>query len=144
MASAGVWVFFYGTIMNPSVLNEYGVTPIHVSPGKLNGFDLMIRPRPNLARSDRACVFGSLMKVSQGDLAAIYTSLEERFGLEYLPEAVLVESLDGVLRPALCYLAAHMPETPPEPQFVKQLAECARTMQLPEWYLLHIESLAHP
>jgi hypothetical protein len=37
-----------------------------------------------------------------------------------------------------------MPETLPEPQFVKQLAECARTMQLPEWYALHIESLAHP
>jgi Gamma-glutamyl cyclotransferase, AIG2-like len=144
MSSAGVWVFFYGTIMNPSVLNEFGVTPIHVSPGKLNGFDLVIRPRPNLVRSDRTCVFGSLMMVSQRDLAAIYTSLEERFGLEYLPEAVLVESLDGVLRPALCYLAAHMPEAPPEPQFVKQLAECARTMQLPEWYALHIESLGHP
>jgi hypothetical protein len=68
MASVGVWVFFYGTIMNPSVLNEYDVTPIHVSPGKLNGFDLVIRPRPNLVRSDRTSSERSSPILRQADV----------------------------------------------------------------------------
>jgi len=137
-----IWVFFYGTIMNPPVLAEFGVTPGSVVPAKLAGFELSIRPRPNLARSERSQVFGSLMSVTHADLTRVYSSLQERFGLEYLPEAVLVETLDGMLKPALCYVAPHMAPGPADQAFVRQLASCARAVGLPDWYASHIESLA--
>jgi hypothetical protein len=136
-----LWVFFYGTIMNPAVMKDFGVTAGAVSPAKLAGFDLTIRPRPNLVRCERTGVFGSLMLVTHADLATIYSGLEQRFGLKYLPEAVLATTLDGALRPALCYMAPHMGDGPADPAFVKQLAQCVRTMGLPDWYASHVESL---
>jgi hypothetical protein len=136
-----VWVFFYGTIMNPAVMKDFGVTVGQVAPAKLAGFDITIRPRPNLLRSERASVFGSLVTVTHADLTTIYSSLEKNFGLKYLPEAVLASTFDGTLRPALCYMAPTMIDGAPDPLFLKQLAQCIRTMGLPDWYAEHIESL---
>jgi hypothetical protein len=136
-----VWVFFYGTIMNPAVMKDYGATANQVSPAKLAGFDIAIRPRPNLLRSERASVFGSLITVTHADLTTIYSGLEKNFGLKYLPEAVLASTLDGALRPALCYIAPSMADAAPDPAFLRQLAQCVRTMGLPEWYAAHVESL---
>lgn len=140
--SSKVWVFFYGTIMDPRVLREYGVTPDRVVSARLAGFRLSVRPRPNLVPAEDSCAFGSLMKVAREDLSRIYELLEERFALRYLPEAVMVETLEGWLCPALCYVVPDMAAAPPDAEFVKQLAECVRTMQLPESYATYIESLA--
>ena len=126
--------------MNPSVLAEHGVTPTEVVPARLSGFCLNIRPRVNLARTDRSSVYGALAAVTHDDLAKIYSNLEEVFGLKYLPEPVLAEALDGTLRPALCYIAPHMSEAPAEREYIKQLAECVRAMGHPDWYALHVES----
>jgi hypothetical protein len=49
-----VWVFFYGTIMNPAVMKDFGVTVNQAVPAKLAGFDIAIRPRATLLRSERA------------------------------------------------------------------------------------------
>jgi hypothetical protein len=137
-----VWVFFYGTIMNPSAMKDLGAIANEVVPAKLAGFDITIRPRPNLVHSERASVFGSLITVTHDDLATIYSALEKNFGLKYLPEAVLASTLDGALRPALCYIAPDMADAAPDSKFVKQLAQCIRIMGLPEWYAAHVESLA--
>jgi hypothetical protein len=79
--------------------------------------------------------------VTHADLTTIYSSLEKNFGLKYLPEAVLTSTLDGALRAALCYMAPTMIDAAPDPAFVKQLAQCVRTMGLPDWYAAHVESL---
>jgi hypothetical protein len=136
-----VWVFFYGTIMNPSVMKDFGVTANKVLPAMLTGFDITIRPRPNLVRSERTSVFGSLITVTHEDLITIYSGLEKNFGVKYLPEAVLATTLDGALRPALCYIVPHLPDAAPDPVFIKQLAQCVRTMGHPEWYAAHVEAL---
>jgi len=137
-----VWVFFYGITMNPVAMKDFGVTAAAVSPAKLAGFELTIRPRPNLVRCERTSVFGSLMLVTHEDLTTLYSGLEQHFGLKYLPVAVLATTLlDGALRPALCYVVPHMTDAPPNPEFVNQLAQCVRTMGLPDWYASHVESL---
>jgi hypothetical protein len=137
-----VWVFFYGTIMNPVVMKDFGVVAGEVAPAQLAGFQLTIRPRPNLVRCGRSTVFGSLMTVTHEDLATLYSGLEKRFGIKYLPEAVFAATFDGALRPALCYTVPHMPDAPADPDFVKQLGQCVRTMGLPDWYASYVESLA--
>jgi len=142
MAAPGpaIWVFFYGTIMNPAVMKDFGVKATEISPSKLTGFDLVVRPRPNLVRSDRAVVFGSLMAVTHDDLTTIYSGLERNFGIRYLPEAVFATTHEGLFRPALCYIVPHMVGSAADPAFVKQLAQCVRTMGHPEWYAAHVES----
>ena len=135
-----VWVFFYGTFMSPGVLNEYGVTPGRIVPARLNGFDLSIRPRGNLVRSDRSCAYGVIAEVTHEDLGRLYLDLEERFGLKYLPEPVLAEALDGTVRPVLCYIAPHMEDGQATSEYVGQLAEAVRSANLPEWYAEFIES----
>src|SRR5262249_50013432 len=119
-----VHVFFYGTFLHPDVLMEHGVTPGEVIPAKVSGYELTIRPRVNLTRSDHSCVFGSVVTVTHADLANIYSYLEEHFGLKYLPEAVLAETLNGRFIPALCYIAPEMTTGPADPDYVIQLAEC--------------------
>jgi len=137
-----IWTFFYGTIMNPEVMKGLGVTATEVCPARLPGFDLVIRPRPNLVRSDRAVVFGSLMAVTHDDLTSIYAGLEKNFGIKYVPEAVLATTRDGFVLPALCYTVPQLPDAAPDPAFVKQLAQCVRSMGHPEWYDAHVESFS--
>jgi Gamma-glutamyl cyclotransferase, AIG2-like len=139
-----IWTFFYGTTMNPISMKDFGVTATEVRPAKLPGFDLIIRPRPNLLRSDRAVVFGSLMAVTHDDLTTLYSGLEKNFGIKYVPEAVLATTRDGFVLPALCYTVPQLPDSAPDPAFVKQLAQCVRTMGHPEWYAAHVESFGAP
>jgi Gamma-glutamyl cyclotransferase, AIG2-like len=135
-----VWVFFYGTFMNVRVLAEHGVTVSQSIPARLSGVELMIRPRVNLVVSDRSCAYGGLVSITHEDLAQLYRDLADRFGLTYVPEAVLAETRDGLVRPALCYFADEMPEAAADPGYVRQLAQCVRDLGHPEWYALHVES----
>jgi hypothetical protein len=137
-----VWVFFYGTIMNPVVMQEFGVIPTEVLPAKAYGFDIAIRPRPTLVRSDRSIVFGSIISVTHQDLTTIYSGLEKNFGVIYRPDAVLAVTRDEAIRPVLCYIAENITAAPPDPKFLQQLAQCVRTMGHPEWYAKHIEAQA--
>jgi hypothetical protein len=137
-----VSVFFYGTFMKPAILAEYGIIAKDVSPARVAGFELYIRPRVNLVPSEGANVYGAIACVTHEDLEKIYSDLEKRFGLKYLPEAVLAETLVGKLtvKPALCYIASQMTPGPAAPEYVKELAECVRALNFPESYALHIES----
>jgi hypothetical protein len=81
-----VWVFFYGTIMNPVVMKDFGVIANEVVPARLPGFDITIRPRPNLVRSERTSVYGSIMRVTHGDLVTIYSGLEKTLGSNTCPK----------------------------------------------------------
>jgi Gamma-glutamyl cyclotransferase, AIG2-like len=141
---SAIWAFFYGTIMNPAVMKDFGVTVTEVFAAKLPGFDLVIRPRPNLIRSDRAVVFGSLMAVTHDDLTTLYSGLENSFGIKYVPEAVLATTRAGFVLPALCYIVPNLPDSAPDPAFLKQFAQCVRSMGHPEWYAAHVESLSAP
>ena len=140
MTEKRVRIFFYGTFMDSKVLAAHGINSPEVVPARLSGYQLSIRPRVNLSRVDRSCVYGSIASATHDELANLYADLERVFGFRYLPEAVLAEALDGTLRPALCYIAPHMDDDTPEPDFIKQLAACVRGLGLPEWYAVYVES----
>ena len=137
-----VRVFFYGTFMHPPVLAAHGVIGRDVLPARVAGFELDIRPRVNLVSVRDACVYGSVVSVTHADLDKIYSGLEEKFGVRYLPEAILAEGMQVPPRtePALCYIAAQMTPSPPPPEYVRELAECVRLLKLPESYARKIES----
>lgn len=134
------WIFFYGTFMNSEILAEYKVFPTKVLAARLNGFRLNIRPRVNLLRDEKSCVYGAIAALPSGEIEILYSFILENFGLKYFPEAVLAETLDGLFVPALCYIASEMKESPPAPDYIKQLAECVRQIKLPDWYAEYVES----
>ena len=141
MTEERVRVFFYGTFMDRAVLAQHGIDSPAVVPARLIGYELFIRPRVNLRRLDRSCVYGAVARVSHDELGKLYAGLEMVFGYKYLPRPVLVETNDNILLPALCYIAPRMDESAPEPNYVKQLAACVRGLGLPEWYAAYVESL---
>ena len=58
----------------------------------------------------------------------------------YLPEAVLVETLDGKLLPALCYICHDMKPRPAANDYIDRVVKPAREYGFPEWYIERLES----
>ena len=137
---ARVWVFFYGSYMNFDVLGEVDLVPDRWEVGRLAGFDLRIEPRANLVRADGAVVYGILATATHAELGRLYAHAGEVLGEVYLPEAVLVETLDGTWRAALCCLCPDMEPRPADPDYVERIAGPARALGFPAWYLDRIES----
>jgi hypothetical protein len=73
-------------------------------------------------------------------LASLYDGLRTTFGINYHPFPVLAQLVNGSLQPALCYLSFDIPDAPPDPGYVRALAECAEQLSAPESYIRHILS----
>jgi hypothetical protein len=142
MTEKRVRIFFYGTFMTRAVLAGHGIHVPTVVPAKLSGYKLSIRPRANLIKDDCSCSYGSITALTHDEISTLYQNLAVQFGLKYLPEALIAESLDGGFIPVLCYIAPQMEESPPPPEYVRQLASCVRELGLPEWYASYVESFA--
>ncbi len=67
-----VWVFFYGSYINPDVLDEVGLRFEQREVSILTGFDLIIAPHANLARDAAKVVWGVLSTFTHADLARLY------------------------------------------------------------------------
>jgi hypothetical protein len=140
MAERKVWVFFYGSYINFAVLREVGLVPEQWEVARLDGFDISIRPRANLVRSDQHCVYGIVATAGHAELARLYAHARDVLGEVYLPEAVLVQTLAGLWRPALCYLCPDMAPRPADNAYVERIAGPARAFGFPEWYVARLES----
>ncbi len=140
MTDTLVDVFFYGSYMNPDVLKDANITPRNLEAARLSGFDIVIQPRANLVRSDRHCVYGNLAKLTHPELDRLYAHAKDVLGETYLPEAVLVETSSGALKPALCYLAPSMDPKPPANDYVERILKGAREYNFPAWYIERLES----
>src|SRR6516225_210172 len=104
MVEREVWVFFYGSYMNFAVLKEVDLMPARWEVARLSGFDIRIRPRANLVRSESHCVYGIIATATHAQLARLYAHARDVLGETYLPEAVLVELASGLWLPCLCYI----------------------------------------
>lgn len=128
--------------MNRRVLAEVELAPAHWEAARLADFDIRIAPRANLVRAPGKLVHGALATAMHRELERLYAHARDVLGEEYLPEAVLAESLTGARRPALCYIAHAMREAPPDPAYVGRIAAGARELGLPAEYVARLESFA--
>jgi hypothetical protein len=140
MVEPRVWVFFYGSYMNFDVLKEVNLVPERWEVAKVSGFDIVIQPRANLVRSDRHCVYGILATATHAELDRLYAHAKGVLGETYLPEAVLAETLGGIWRPALCYIAPSMEAMPAADDYVERIVKPAREHKFPAWYIERLES----
>jgi hypothetical protein len=135
-----VWTFFYGSYMNLSVLREVGLVPSHWEVARLDGFEIRIQPRANLLRSDQHCVYGIVATGTHAELGKLYAHAHDVLGETYLPEAVLVQTLAGLWRPALCYICPEMMPRPADKDYVERIIQPARELGFPDWYIARLES----
>lgn len=140
MTEPKVWTFFYGSYMNFAVLREVNLVPDRWEVARLSGFDIRIQPRANLVRSEQHRVYGIVATATHPELSRLYAHARDVLGEIYLPEAVLVETLQGAWRPALCYLAPAMEPRPATHDYIDRIAGPAREFGFPEWYIRRIES----
>ena len=140
MADPKVWVFFYGSYINLGVLREVDLVPGQWEVARLAGFDIRIQPRANLVRSDQSCVYGIVATATHAELARLYAHARDVLGEVYLPEAVLVQTLAGLWRPALSYLCPEMTVRPADNAYIDRIAGPAREYGFPGWYIARLES----
>ena len=134
-----VWVFFYGSYMNFDVLREVEILPEEWAVARLDGFDIRIEPRANLIPSDQHCVYGIVTTATHAELSRLYAHAHVVLGEVYLPEAVLVHTVVGEWRPALCYICPAMVPRPPDNAYVERVLKPARHFGFPPWYVERLE-----
>jgi hypothetical protein len=97
-------------------------------------------PLANLVRSEQHCVYGLLVAATHVELRRLYDYARDGLGGTYLPEAVLVQTLDGKWLPALCYLAPDMEAGPVAGDYLDRIVGAARQHGFPDWYVARLES----
>jgi hypothetical protein len=136
-----VWVFFYGSYINPDVLKEVELIASDWEIARLPGFDLTIAPRANLVRDPAEVVWGILATATHAELKRLYDDHAQGIlGETYLPEAVLAIDEAGRLRPAMTYIAPSMEKRPAEEAYIERIARPAVRFGFPEWYVAKIRS----
>ncbi|MBI4852805.1 MAG: gamma-glutamylcyclotransferase [Acidobacteria bacterium] len=140
MTQPKVDVFFYGSYMNFNVLKEVDLVLDQWEVARLNGFDIKIEPRANLVYSNQHCVYGIVSRATHQELARLYSHAENVLGEIYLPQAVIVETLDNKHRPALCYICHNMVSRQANKDYVKRIVLPAKEFLFPQWYIERLES----
>ena len=77
---------------------------------------------------------------THAELARLYSHARDVLGEVYLPEAVLVQTLAGLWRPALSYICPEMVPRPADNAYVERIAGPARVLGFPRWYIARLES----
>ena len=134
-------VFFYGSFMRREVLARGGFVPETIETARLGGFDIDCCPHAYISRSGQHSIYGVLVSATHQELERLYSM--DGVGV-FLPEAVLVETSDGGLRPALCYIPPAHGGKPADPEYVGHLAVAARAYGFPDWYVAKLAALARP
>jgi hypothetical protein len=136
-----IWVFFYGSYINLNVLKEVDLVPEHHEVARLAGFDIRIAPRANLIRSEEHTVYGIIATATHKELERLYSEHSQgKLGETYWPEAVLVQTLDGKLKPVMTYICPHMILRPAETAYVDRIINPAKILDFPAWYIAKLES----
>lgn len=114
--------------------------PDEVRVASLAGFRLVIAPRANLERFEGGTVYGILTRATHAELDRLYAHAQNVLGQLYLPEAVLVRTLDGAFIPALTYICPAMTPEKAEEAYVRRILDPAREYRFPQAYLESLES----
>jgi hypothetical protein len=121
--------------MDQSLLATKGIEPSDANPGFVDGYSLRIGERATLVRSPGSRAYGTVMDISPGEAAELYA---EASVADYLPEPVIVETLDGTKVEATCYNLPGDKVTGTNRQYAESLLELATKLRFPDSYLEQI------
>lgn len=134
-----VRTFFYGSYINFKVLKEVDLIPQKWEVAILHGYDIQIQPLANIFPSARHYVYGILTMATHAELKRLYNHAEHVLGGIYLPEAVMVSTLNDQWVTALCYISHDMKPAPPAVDYVDRIVKPAREYNFPDAYVSKLE-----
>lgn len=126
-------VFFYGLFMDSSLLRAGGVDPATERKALLRDFRLVIGKRATVVPGSDGEVHGVVMSLPDADVARLYSdpSLSA-----YVPVAVQVQTDDGAVVAAQCYVLPAAPDPSERNEdYAAALRETARRVGLPADYI---------
>lgn len=118
-----------------------GFHPDNVEVAKLNGYDITFDPHANIFRSNQHSICGVLVYPSHEELNKLYS--RDGVGV-FLPEAVVVETSDNRMLPAICYMPPGRKDDPADLVYVERIIKAGREHGFPKWYLSHLEEFVSP
>lgn len=130
--SKRVAVFFYGSFMRPEVMANAKFTPEKVEVARLNGYDICLDPHANIFKKSFASVYGIVVHATHDDLSQMYGATGVG---AFLPEAVLVDTLNDCYLPVLCYMPPKRNDAVPDQPYLLRLIEAATFRGLPSEYI---------
>jgi hypothetical protein len=130
--------FFYGSFIRRDVMALGGLHPETVEVAKLSGYDIAFDPHANIFRSDQHAVCGVLVYPSHEELNRLYS--RDGVGV-FLPEAVIVETNNSRMLPAVCYMPPGRKNDPADLAYVERIIKAAGEHGFPHWYLSRLEEL---
>jgi cation transport regulator ChaC len=134
-----VWVFFYGSFMNPAVLAKADVHSTDRQMARLDGWELRIASRATIVPVPGVSVYGIVARLTHPEIEKLYTKDWFAFG-PYVPEAVQVTPASGDPVPALCYVAWQLADGKPGREYLDKMLSVAREYSFPEDYVRRIQS----
>ncbi|MCJ9428603.1 gamma-glutamylcyclotransferase [Kordiimonas marina] len=135
MAARKVQVFFYGSYINLSALEEAGIKRRAFAPAAIHGFVIEVKPLANLVEGGDGVVYGILANLTHDELDQIYRHATDTLkGHVYNPEAVIVHTRGGKTVPAMVYICHEMEAGKADPAYVERILESARSYGFPKWY----------
>jgi len=130
--------FFYGSFIRKDIMALGGFYPDRIEVAKLNGYDIAFDPHANVFRCDQRAIYGVLVYPSHEELNKLYS----RDGVgTFLPEAVVVETMDHQLTPAMCYMPPARGAKPADVAYVDQLIAAGIDHGFPAWYVHRLKEL---
>ena len=133
--------FFYGSFIRRDVMALGGFHPETVEVAKLNGYDITFDPHANIFRSGQHAVCGVLVYPSHEELNKLYS--RDGVGV-FLPEAVVVETSNNRMLPAICYMPPGRNDKPADLAYVELIIKAGRGHGFPEWYVSRLEEFRSP
>ena len=118
-----------------------GFHPETVEVAKLSGYDITFDPHANIFRSGQHAVCGVLVYPSHEELNKLYS--KDGVGV-FLPEAVVVETGNNRMLPAICYMPPGRKDDPADLVYVEHIIKAAREHGFPKWYLGRLEEFRSP
>lgn len=141
MAERKLQVFFYGGYMNMKTLEDLGVAKRAFAPASIHGYELVIQPHANIVEAGDGVVYGILANMTHAELDKLYgDNINQRLGVPYLPEAMLVFTRGGKITPAIVYVAHDMKPGFADSDYVDTIMKPAETYGFPRWYIERIAS----
>ncbi|NVJ70543.1 MAG: gamma-glutamylcyclotransferase, partial [Alphaproteobacteria bacterium] len=135
MANRKVQVFFYGSFISLSVLEEAGIKKRAFAPACIQGYEMLMQPHANLHENGDGIVYGILANLTHDELDTLYHShIETITTATYKPEAMLVHTRGGKIVPALVYVSDDMEPKQAENAYIDKVLKAATSYGFPKWY----------
>ena len=141
MAERKIQAFFYGSFIDMTILDTFGLKKRPFAPASLAGFDIVIQPTANLIESGDGVVYGVLANFTHDELDALEVQHKKLVtDAVYNIEPVIIHTRGGKIVPAITHLCTNMQASPADQEYIDRIIKAASTYGFPGWYINKLSS----